>query len=240
MSDLKLNGITPDGVGKIKLGGSNVQKIYSASTLVWPTSIDPEVQICSYIWTTTNSTITDTTTGGTIPIATNAADFLTYHNAQQPAAMYWNFDSNNSERGLLYNQYAARVIQPPAGFVVSSTTSFATLQSCNNSNPNMNRFGADPGNWNSNLNYRDQLGDTILNFNGYGEAVLYGTTSVTFTRDTWSTFQWTTTRIGSNLGPNLGKRIEINQSGQFRTLILTTANTNTSNKAGYIRFFKPV
>ncbi len=239
MSDLKLNGITPDGVGKIKLGGSNVQKIYSASTLVWPTSIDPEVQICSYIWTTTNSTITDTTTGGTIPIATNAADFLTYHNAQQPAAMYWNFDSNNSERGLLYNQYAARVIQPPTGFAVSSSTSFSGLIQCNTSRPNMNRYGANPGNWNSNLNFTDELGDTDLNFNGYGVAVLSGTTSVTFSGDTWSTFQWTTTRIGSSFGPNLGKIIEIDQSSQSRTLILTSDFNNTENKAGYIRFSKP-
>ena len=36
MGDLKLNNITPDGVGKIKLGSTNVQKIYNGSTLVWP------------------------------------------------------------------------------------------------------------------------------------------------------------------------------------------------------------
>ena len=36
MADLKLNGITPDGVGKIKLGSADVQEIYMGSTLVWP------------------------------------------------------------------------------------------------------------------------------------------------------------------------------------------------------------
>lgn len=41
MADLKLNGITPNGVGKIKLGSSNVQKIYNSSTLVWPIAGDP-------------------------------------------------------------------------------------------------------------------------------------------------------------------------------------------------------
>lgn len=38
MADLKLNGITPQGIGKINLGSSAVQKIYSNSTLVWPPS----------------------------------------------------------------------------------------------------------------------------------------------------------------------------------------------------------
>ncbi len=42
MADLKLNGTTPDGVGKIKLGSSDVQKIYSGSTLVWPPSTPPD------------------------------------------------------------------------------------------------------------------------------------------------------------------------------------------------------
>ena len=38
MADLKINGITPDGVGKIKLGSVDVQEIYMGSTLVWPIS----------------------------------------------------------------------------------------------------------------------------------------------------------------------------------------------------------
>ena len=42
MSDLKLNGVTPDGIGKIKLGSADVQKVYSGSTLVWPISSPPE------------------------------------------------------------------------------------------------------------------------------------------------------------------------------------------------------
>jgi surface protein len=41
MADLKLNGITPNGVGKIKLGSADVQKIYMGSTLVWPPSSPP-------------------------------------------------------------------------------------------------------------------------------------------------------------------------------------------------------
>jgi surface protein len=41
MADLKLNNITPNGVGKIKLGSSDVQKIYNGSTLVWPISPTP-------------------------------------------------------------------------------------------------------------------------------------------------------------------------------------------------------
>lgn len=45
MADLKLNGITPDGVGKIKLGSVDVQEIYMGSTLVWPPSDIPYVPV---------------------------------------------------------------------------------------------------------------------------------------------------------------------------------------------------
>ena len=238
MSDLKLNGVTPDGIGKIKLGSADVQKVYSGSTLVWPTG---EVNICGYIWTAENSTITDTTSGGTIPIAANATEFLAHHNAAQPVAMYLDFDSNNSERGLLYNQYAARVIQPPTGFLVPSTLTFdqTFFGTCNPSSPNQNRYGANPGNWNSNLNFRDELGNTGLNFNGYGEAVLNSLNgTVLFTRDTTSSYQLTTTRIGTGNGPNVAKVLGINQQGQFRTLILTEDLVNINNRAGYIRFYK--
>src|SRR5210317_2255650 len=41
MADFKLNGITPDGVGKIKIGSVDVQEIYMGSTLVWPMSTPP-------------------------------------------------------------------------------------------------------------------------------------------------------------------------------------------------------
>ncbi len=45
MADFKLNGITPDGVGKIKLGSVDVQEIYMGSTLVWPASDTPYVPV---------------------------------------------------------------------------------------------------------------------------------------------------------------------------------------------------
>ena len=114
MADLKFNGITP-GVNKIKLGNSSVQKIYDGSTLVWPTSIDPgEVQICDLIWTTTNSTETELIAGGNIPIYTNAVEMRAKYLQQQPAACYWQFDENESYRGLYYNIYARNVVKPPS------------------------------------------------------------------------------------------------------------------------------
>ena len=42
MADLKLNGVTPAGIGKIKLGSTDVKKVYSGTTLVWPISSPPE------------------------------------------------------------------------------------------------------------------------------------------------------------------------------------------------------
>ena len=40
MADLKLNGITPDCIGSIKLGGIDVQKIYDGNTMIWPFGCD--------------------------------------------------------------------------------------------------------------------------------------------------------------------------------------------------------
>ena len=45
MADFKIQGITP-AAEKLKLGGSNVSKIYNGSTLVWPTTF-----VCSYTFT---------------------------------------------------------------------------------------------------------------------------------------------------------------------------------------------
>ena len=180
MADLKLNGVTPAGIGKIKLGSTDVQKVYSGSTLVWPPGISPpgQVEICNLIWTDTNSSETELIAGGNIPILTNQADWYTYWQAQTPAACYWDFDSNNASYGLIYNLFARNVVKPPIGFRLPTNADWDVLgsQPCFPSpapTGNRNRYGANPGNWDpSSLTITAELGDSGFNSQGYGRAFL--------------------------------------------------------------------
>ncbi len=132
MADLKFGNVTP-AVGNIKLGSNNVSEIYQGTTKLWPLGTPPqpgEVTVCDLIWTKTNSTITATTTGGNIPIVTNQNDWITKCQNNDPAACYWQFDSNNAFRGLYYNVFATEVIQPPTGFRVPTQQDWQDLINC--------------------------------------------------------------------------------------------------------------
>ena len=132
MADLKFGNVTP-AVGNIKLGSNNVSEIYQGTTKLWPLGSPPtpgEVTVCDLIWTTTNSTITATTTGGNIPIVTNENDWITKCQNNDPAACYWQFDSNNAFRGLYYNVFVTEVIQPPTGFRVPTQQDWQDLIFC--------------------------------------------------------------------------------------------------------------
>ena len=237
MADLKLNGVTPNK-DQIKLGFVDVLEIKYRNQKVWPPAILPpgQVGICNLIWTNENSSIRDTTSGGIIPIATDATEFYTQHNAGLPVAAYWQFDSNNSERGLLYNQFAARLIQPPTGFRLPTTTDFTTIfgSACNSSDPNQNRYGTSPGNWASTLTDTTELGNTNLNLNGYGYAVL-NSNAVFFIGDTLQQRAWTSS-INPNNGVNTSKGITTNAISPYLTT--TTDTVNGATMANYIRFVK--
>jgi len=132
MADLKFGNVTP-AVGNIKLGSNNVSEIYQGTTKLWPQSAPPspgEVTVCDLVWTNENSTITATTTGGNIPIVTNATDWVNALSNQQAAACYWDFDSNNAFRGLLYNAFSTEVIQPPTGFRLPTKEDWNNLRDC--------------------------------------------------------------------------------------------------------------
>jgi len=232
MADLKFNGITP-GVNKIKLGNSSVQKIYDGSTLVWPMSIDPEeVQICSYIWTTTNSIETELTAGGSIPIYTSWAQMIDAYNSGQPAACFYNFDGNESYRGLFYNIHARNVIKPPTGFRTPKEEDFNDLVfnvSCNPNLPNQNTHGAPLPN-----NYREDyltdtqfLGDSGFNAYGYG----YGVNNGQFFSSNELFAHWWTSAAGS------GSRYSIYASTQSPYL-KATAWGSSSTELANLRFVK--
>ncbi len=133
MADLKFGGVTP-GTGDIKVGSSNVSKIYQGNTLLWPLGVAPqpgEVTICDLVWTKTNSTITATTTGGNIPITTDATGWVqAVENQQAAACWYKNDQATYGHLGLFYNKFCLDVIQPPTGFRLPTIDDWTDLRDC--------------------------------------------------------------------------------------------------------------
>ena len=133
MADLKFGNVTP-AVGNIKLGSDNVSEIYQGSTKLWPLGTPPqpgEVTVCDLVWTKTNSTITATTTGGNIPIVTDATGWGQAVQNQQPAACYYQHDPvTYGYLGLYYNKFCLSVIQPPTGFRLPSPADWNDLRTC--------------------------------------------------------------------------------------------------------------
>mgnify|MGYP000023170715 FL=1 len=133
MADLKLGNLTP-AVGNVKLGSNNVSEIYQGATKLWPLATPPqpgEVTVCDLVWTKTNSTITATTTGGNIPIVTDATGWGQAAQNQQPAACYYQHDPvTYGYLGLYYNKFCLSVIQPPTGFRLPGQWDWNDLRSC--------------------------------------------------------------------------------------------------------------
>jgi hypothetical protein len=176
MSDLKLNGVTPDGIGKIKLGSTDVQKVYSGSTLVWP--LNPgEVTICTYTWTTTNSVSTLLTDGNNMVVVGNYNDYAFNTNQLVPCAFYYDFNIANSAYGLYYNRFAMQQIEPPAGFRVPVLDEWNKTQGCvalTGYNPaNYNALGTSSSEWNWDVADTTSLGSSGLNILPIGKAILF-------------------------------------------------------------------
>ncbi len=185
MADLKFGNVTP-AVGNIKLGSNNVSEIYQGTTKLWPLGTPPqpgEVTVCDLIWTKTNSTITATTTAGTIPIVTNENDWITKCQNNDPAACYWQFDSNNAYRGLLYNVFATDIIQPPTGFRVPTNQDWQDLIICaGTGSPDSASDVTSLGNnyygfWPSNVASNSRFG--TVDFNSIGAGYTYQSSTTT-------------------------------------------------------------
>lgn len=141
-----------------------------------------EVAICTYIWKNTNSTETQLAAGGSIPIVSNFTSFKSLNDAGDPCAMYYNFDSNNSSYGLLYNFYAKEAIKIPTGFRIPTTNDWSDVALfCNPTldNYKANWLGANPGQWAPNPADKTTLGNSGLNIQGYGYGT-YDATSMTW------------------------------------------------------------
>jgi uncharacterized protein (TIGR02145 family) len=233
MADLKLNGITPDGVGKIKVGNTNVQKIYNGDELVWPSSLGPgEVQVCSLIWKKSNSTTLAKVGGGSIDFATNADDWANAHTNQIPTACYFEFDSSKASYGLIYNYWAKSVIQPPTGFRLPSGDDISELIVCYGTNDNP--LGADPGVWDTSLLTNTiGLGTSGFNAHGYGYADVGYTSSepVSWINKGKVELYW-----GDNNYLNLtGIHVEFYTNGHLRQVTYSNSNKDMST---FIRFVK--
>lgn len=213
MNDLKIQGITP-AVGKIKVGDINVQKIYDGTELVWPISIDPgQVEICNLIWTDTNSSETELTTGGNVPIVDNHQEMWLKQTNNEPAACYWQYDQNESDRGLFYNEYAKPFVKPPTGFRLPDFEDYLSIavSPCNPNYPNSNTHAAPlPNNYDpSLLTNTDFLGDSGFNSYGYGGASILSSSVTDWTPYiNFSTF-WTT-RQTTTAGARFGFGVTIN------------------------------
>ena len=131
MGDFRIGTATSEpAAGTLKVGSSDVQEIYLGSTKIWPTAAPPppgEVQIGNLIWTNANSTIVNSS-GGVIPILTTEQEVADANNNSTPGAVYYDFNSANSARGLFYNQFAANVITPPTGFRLPNDNDWENLK----------------------------------------------------------------------------------------------------------------
>ena len=141
-----------------------------------------QVEICGLIWTDANSSETELIAGGNIPILTNQTDWYSAWQAQTPAACYWDFDSNNASYGLIYNYFTRNLVKPPAGFRLPTVSDWNTLKisPCfTNTGGLFNRYGANPGNWDlTKLTNTTELGNSGLNIQGYGDAILNPSTNL--------------------------------------------------------------
>jgi hypothetical protein len=165
-----------------------------------PPSPPPEtVDICNLIWTTTNSIETELIAGGNIPIITTPEEMYLKFLQNQPAAAYWQYNENESSRGLYYNLYARSVVKPPSGFRLPTYNDYRLIagfipqSTCNPNQPNQNTHGAPlPNNFDpAKLTNTDFLGDSGFNAYGYGGALVFSSNTTAWSSDGVAATFWT-------------------------------------------------
>ena len=202
-----------------------------------------QVEICSLIWTNTNSSETELIAGGNIPILTNQADWYSAWQAQTPAACYWDFDPNNASYGLIYNLFARNVVKKPIGFRLPTNADWDSLFSppCfpfPAPTGNKNRYGANPGNWDpSLLTITAELGDSGFNSQGYGRAVLNIFTGVFSFIDSGEWEQYHTDDT-TNFSGWYG--YIVNNNSLEATFLALNGNPDPGSDGCFIRFCKDV
>ena len=253
MADLKFGGVTP-GTGDIKVGSSNASKIYQGSTLLWPLGVAPqpgEVTICDFTWTKTNSTITATTTGGTIPITTDATGWGQAIENQQPAACWHQNDqATYGYLGLFYNKFCLDVIQPPAGFRLPTSTDWTDTRSCVASGqPQVNYANQIVNNyydlWPSAVNSLSDINTIDFNSIGGGSISASKSSGSNYYQSFWSSdraYYWHSSQTSTNPRNALGVIHAYSSSSNYVYLNNLSSSTSSSlvyNSNGFnIRFVK--
>lgn len=193
------------------------------------------VDICNLIWTTTNSIETELIAGGNIPIITTKEEMRLKYLQQQPAAAYWQYDENESGRGLYYNLYARSVVKPPSGFRLPTYADYQLIAgpTCNPNYPNANTYGAPlPNNFNpGQLTNTDFLGDSGFNADGYGGATVFSSNSTYWQNDGSRATFWTDGATNTN-----GSRIDFTCTSTASLILSAWANSST--ELASIRFVK--
>jgi uncharacterized protein (TIGR02145 family) len=112
-----------------------------------------------------------------------------------PAAAYWQYNENESSRGLYYNLYARSVVKPPSGFRLPTYQDYQEIAdlACNPNDPNQNTHGAPlPNNFDpTKLTNTDFLGDSGFNAYGYGKALVFSSNTTAWSSDGVAATFWT-------------------------------------------------
>ena len=213
--------------------------------MIPPDSSTPpgEVTICGLIWKTKNSSETELTAGGNLPILTNQTDWYSAWQAQTPAACYWDFNSNNASYGLLYNLWARNAVKPKLGFRLPTNTDWETITS----SPcfpfpaptgNQNRYGANPGNWDQSLlTITNELGDSGFNSQGYGRGFLKVSTGEFSFNDSGIAELYHTDDT-TNFSGGYGWFLTNTYNSLTSTFLALNGNPNNGAYALFIRFVK--
>lgn len=126
MGELKIGTATSEpAAGTLKVGSTDIQEIYLGANKIWPNDVPSgEVQLGNLIWQTANYNQLE---GGNIAFANNISEAWNYYQSSTPAAVYFTFAGEQSDRGYLYNAYAARTITPPSGFRLPTANDLTNL-----------------------------------------------------------------------------------------------------------------
>lgn len=157
---------TSTPIGCIDCEVSGYSYIISNTTTTTPST----VTVCGRIITNSNSTLTVLSDGTPIPYASNQTEWLNYFNNGTPCYTYFNFNTNESYRGCMYNQFAINLLAP-SGWRGLTTDDVQYFWYCNPYNPIENLYAANTGHWNLTAwTNRSNAGESGLNFQGYGLA----------------------------------------------------------------------
>ena len=190
MADFKISNTRPPA-GDIKVGSSDVYKIYTGYSEIWPPTQQGEVLINGLIWQTVNTNTLQKSTSGDILIATTPQEAYDYLVNETPAAVHFNF--NPTDVRLVYNIWAAKLITPPEGFRLPTRNDWIGLKNASQvdgSIQNITKIGGGvPNFWDPDVHANPSYNELGFNANGISHATpSIGGGTITFDTDSWQSW----------------------------------------------------